>query len=90
MHQRLYQGVLALAISACPVAAQTPVEIWNHLSQAAFDPEKSAAARNLTLVRDRFRLTLNGWDDSVHQAGRGRDFRSCVHGARARATLSTQ
>ena len=58
MHQRLCQVVLGVAIGACPVTAQSPAETWTNLSQAAFDPEKSAAAHNLTLARDRLRLTF--------------------------------
>jgi len=32
--------------------------VWSSLQQAPFDPEKSAAVSNLTLARDRLRLTL--------------------------------
>jgi len=48
-------GLLACAI---PLTAQDAVQVWNSLLQPAFDPGKSAAVRNLTLARDRIRITL--------------------------------
>lgn len=41
-----------------PSAAQDAAAIWEGVAQPAFDPAKSAAVENLTLVRDRIRITL--------------------------------
>ncbi len=39
--------------------AQDAAALWQQISQAPMDPERSASVENVTLVRDRIRITLN-------------------------------
>jgi len=47
-----------LAGQATPTGAQEPAAVWKTLWQPTFDAGRSASVKDLTLVRDRIRLTL--------------------------------
>ncbi len=44
--------------SAVPAAAQDAVAVWKAVSDAPFDPSKSASVKDLVLERDHIRITL--------------------------------
>ncbi|MBZ5499917.1 MAG: hypothetical protein LAP85_26255 [Acidobacteriia bacterium] len=49
---------MCFAVSGAKAAAQDAAALWQQIGQAPFDTEKSAAVENVTLVRDRIRITL--------------------------------
>jgi hypothetical protein len=50
--------VICLAFGAVAAVAQDSASLWQQLAKAPFDPEKSASAENVAIVRDRIKITL--------------------------------
>ena len=53
-----YIVVLVVSLCAAPLAAQDATAVWNSLLAPTFDAERSAKVNQVTLVRDRLRITL--------------------------------
>lgn len=51
------RSILILA-TVLPLTAQDPAALWKVVLQPAFDPDKASPVQNLSLTRDRLRLTL--------------------------------
>src|SRR3990172_852069 len=53
-----FLAVVATAMTVMPARAQDPAALWQQIAQPAFDPAKVAVVENVTLTRDRIRITL--------------------------------
>ena len=58
MQQKLRIVPLIVCLYLTPLAAQDATAVWNSLLEPTFDAEKSAHINQVTLVRDRIRITL--------------------------------
>src|SRR5712692_1646291 len=70
----------ALIAPAVTARAQDPTAVWNTLWQPMFDAGKSAAVKDLVLVRDRVRLTLSDGTIQFTQPVNGIVFGATFHG----------
>lgn len=83
---RPFHFFLALALCLCCLwaapraSAQDATQVWNALSQAAFDPAKSAPAENVILQRDRLRITLLSGTIQFSQPANGVVFGAAFRG----------
>lgn len=76
----VFRFVLVCVLMAMPAAAQDTAALWNGVSSAAFDAGKSASVTNLTLVRDRIRITLLSGTIQFTQPVAGRVFGAAFEG----------
>jgi hypothetical protein len=72
--------VVFFFLIALPAAAQDAAALWKGVSDAAFDPAKSASVENLTLVRDHIRITLQSGTIQFTQPVAGRVFGAAFEG----------
>jgi len=73
-------AVLTCLQGAPRLAAQEAAPVWNALPQPAFDSSKAARAENVTLVRDRIRLTLSSGSIQFTQPANGVVFGAAFRG----------
>ena len=81
MRKRLGMALwIAWAVSGTAAAQDAVAVVWNQVVQAAFDPAKSAAVDNVTITRDRLRITLVSGTIQFTQPAAGRVFGAAFQG----------
>ena len=58
MNTEMLRRLLQIFALALPLLAQDPAGIWQRLAQPGFDADKAGIVENVTLVRDRLKITL--------------------------------
>ncbi len=79
--------VLVMVVGAAPLLAQDAASIWQGLERPAFDPDKAAAIREVTLLRDRIRITFVEGAIQLARPAAGAVFGAAFHG-RGRVEIS--
>jgi hypothetical protein len=80
MLKKILLAAIVFACGAFAATAQDAVGIWNGAIQAAFDATKSASVSNVSIERDRIRITLTSGTIQFSQPVAGRVFSAAFQG----------